>query len=157
MWRYLNPLLIVVSLLTIGCSNSEKVISKETESIIFKNHSYEEVDHLMIEWKNMFLQEKEQYYVYVFSKTCGHCREIKNQVIDYALSEKETIFFIEYNNEILIIDDRDILIGVHKIDKCGILGVPSLFEIKEQKVSNYYLGEIEVIEILQNCFSLIEN
>ena len=140
-----------------GCS---KTISNDTSedlisSIIF--YDYNLVDNLSIEWEQALLQEDEHYFVYIYSKTCGHCLEIKNDVIKCALQTTEKIYFVEYSESIPIIQDREIVLEETDINRCGVVGVPSLFEINQHVIVNYYLGGKEIIEILEKVFSTIEN
>lgn len=148
--------LVFLALVT-GCSKttSKDTSLSETSTIIF--YDYNLVDYLSIEWNRALLQEEEHYYVYIYSKTCGHCLEIKNDIIKCALKEIEKIYFIEYNDSIPIIEDREIVLEETDIDRCGVVGVPSLFEINQHAIVNYYLGGKEIIEILEKVFSTIEN
>ena len=140
----------------VGCSKAshKEMNSSEAPTVIFYDYSL--VDNLAIEWDQALLQEDEQYFVYIYSKTCGHCLEIKNDVIKYALDGSKKIYFIEYNEIIPIIQNREEVLEATEISKCGVVGVPSLFEINQHKITNYYLGAKEIIEILEKVFSLIE-
>ena len=148
--------LIILSLIT-GCSKGEKVENSDTSTSFSINFDYEMVEHLSIEWDQVLSQEEDNYYVYIYSKTCGHCREIKNEVIGYALAKKEKMYFIEYSEVVPKITQKEEVLGATDITYCGVIGVPSLFEIKEHKIINYYLGAKEIIEILEKVFSTIEN
>lgn len=149
---FLLPFLILIS----GCSK-KNIDHPSSTSITIKNHDYSGVENLFIEWTEMLNQNKNNYYVYIFSRTCGHCREIKNDVIEYALLDEGSLFFIEYQDSIPKVSFKEEVIGVSNIDKMGIVGVPSLFEIHDQKIVNYYLGTKEILEILEKLVSSIEN
>lgn len=119
---------------------------KPKEEQIFE---YEDVKNLTIEWKEMFLLEKDDYYAYIYSETCGHCREIKQDVISKAL-KTENIFFIPFTKEIPIISDPKVAIGKSDFESLGIIGTPTLFRIQNHMISEQYVGSHDILETLTN-------
>ncbi|MGM9874098.1 MAG: hypothetical protein ACI31G_04195 [Bacilli bacterium] len=117
-----------------------------------KNHSYEEVKDYFITFDEIFLKEEYSYYVYFFSYQCVHCNNIKNEVIEYALNENnERIYFIHFESDFPRCDDIHFsLVGINKIEDVCLVGTPSLLEIKDKQISEYRLGEEEVISLLLN-------
>ena len=131
-------------MMLVGC-NERIEISSQSEIA----YDYDLVSDKHIEWKSIFEQEDNNYYVYIYSMTCGHCRIIKDDVISYALSH-DNFYFVIYSASIPLINNRDLAIGKDSIYGLGIMGTPSLFEINSHIITNYYLGTSEIIETLSN-------
>lgn len=144
---------IIPLLLFSGCEKSEeenKLIPSISTEI---KYEYENVLEYHIEWKNMLSLDGE-YYAYIYSPTCGHCREIKQDIIEARLSHGINVYYIKYNKDINIVDNGDELIDKDSIDDLGILGTPSMFEINNHKVKGYYAGKTAIIETLTNLYNV---
>ena len=129
-----------------GCQNKkEEIISKDS-----KEYEYDDVSHLMIEWNHIFDQVEEDYMTYFYSETCGHCKQIKQQVIDYALNGMNKIYFVKFTDEIPIITDRDSVIGKESTTELGIVGTPSIFVISSHIIVDYIVGSTAIISTLTN-------
>ena len=78
----MNKLLIlpITSILILGCSPN-----KEAKAI---EYDYSDVADLTICWNDILSVESDKYFAYIYSRTCGHCNEIKQDVITYALVNK---------------------------------------------------------------------
>ena len=77
--------ILCCSLCLTGCDidNSKSTSSKTMFSLSqFVERNYEDVKTKMIYYSNIFSVEKESYYVYFFSKTCSHCSNLKNFIIE---------------------------------------------------------------------------
>ena len=51
-------------------------------------HFYYEIKDYEIEWEQIFDIELNEYYVYFYSKTCGHCSELKNWIIQKRIEKR---------------------------------------------------------------------
>ena len=131
----------------ISCSSANKAVSESENSIIIP-HDYSEVSDRMIEWQDIFEQEDDFYYCYVFSKTCSHCNAIKDYVIDYAL-RKNNMYFIEFNKNIPIMSDISYTIEKTNVEDIGILGTPTLLEIFNGTLIANVAGEKNILQKLQ--------
>ena len=126
-------------LLLASCSNE---LPKENDVIDRKeNRSYEEISSLLIIWEDRFLQDKELYFVYIFSKSCNHCESFKDEIIYYALDKTLPIYFCEFFDSISICDD------LYDMSNC-ILGTPSLLEIINQEMKDNIAGVSKIRERL---------
>lgn len=135
--------------LLLGCNKAKTTNdSKANSSEII--YDYSDVSHLTIEWKEILNQEEERYFGYVYSSQCGHCKEIKQDVIKAALNGEKKIYFITYTKEIPIITNAINNIGVDDYEKLGIIGTPSLFEIENRIVMDCYTGSKAIIATLTN-------
>ena len=105
---------------------------------------------MIIEWSDILSQEDERYYAYIYSTQCGHCKEIKQAVINIALNSDKKIYFITYTKDIPIITNASNNIGVDNYENLGIIGTPTLFEIEHKVVLDCYTGSEAIIETLTN-------
>lgn len=134
-------LLPLMTMFLIGCTKENKVVAEE--------YDYSDISHLSICWDDIFKIEDKQYFVYIYSETCGHCQEIKQDVISYALNH-DSFYFIKFNSGIPIINDRNLVIGKNKIEELGIVGTPSMLLITKHIVEANYVGKKEIIRTLTN-------
>ena len=132
--------LVAISLVACG--------SKKEEPI--KEYDYEDVGDQMICWNEILSIDSESYYAYIFSRTCGHCNEIKQQVISYALNNKERFYFVEYSKDIPIITDASSVIGKDNVCDIGIVGTPSMFLVANHVVMENIVGSKNIVKTLTN-------
>ena len=118
------------------------------EESINKDHSYDEIEDYKIEWNSLFSLAKTHYFVYFYSVHCGHCEQIKNQIIEYSLTHIEEFFFLEYTSEIPVITNPEQTIGVDNLENFGIRGTPSLVEIENKKVVLNLSGTNDILSFL---------
>lgn len=126
--------------MVVGCHNKNSVIYPPLE--------YESVEEYRISWTNIFEVQSDSYYSYIYSETCGHCKEIKELVIKTAIDHQNLIYFTLYSEEIPIVENNESMIGKSSVNELGIIGTPSLFEIKEHKVTNIYTGATSISIVL---------
>lgn len=138
-------LLLIPFLVSCGLTNTKEL---ESEYSNISPHDYSEVDDKLILWENVFFQEDDFYYCYIFSKTCSHCNAIKDYVIDYAL-RKNNMYFVEYNKDIPIMSDVSSTIDATSIDNIGILGTPTLLEVFNHALISNVAGEKNILQKLQ--------
>ena len=103
------------------------------------DHNYHETKNDLIFWDNVFAQEQDDYLVYFYSESCGHCNEIKQDVITFYLKELIDMYFVCTDIDAVFGPTKN-LIGVNTIDDFYIFGTPFLTRIKEHAVSEYYVG-----------------
>lgn len=141
--------LLIFPALVGGCFGEKKQENFNIENIEIPeaNHEYFEVDKYNINWSDILKQNKQTYYVYIYSITCSHCQELKNWIIDQALN-REDIFFVRATSNVPIVTDVSFTIGTEEIDKVAILGYPSLLKITENSVAKNIAGNSKIIELL---------
>ena len=134
-----------------SCSHSALDIVKEEseENRQVGPHDYSEVVDRTILWEETFNQEPYSYYCYIYSKTCSHCQEIKDIVIDYALNHAD-FYFIEYNKSIPVFNDVSRTIGATDTEHAGILGTPTLYYLINNTLIENIAGSQNVVKKLQN-------
>ena len=96
-----------------------------------------------ISFQNIFL-EKENHWVYFYEETCYHCQKIEQEVLSF-LQDTSLHFYlvndipIEYFNT-----NYQKAIGASKVEDVLIPGYPTLIQIENQKISQFYVGTSEI-------------
>ena len=128
------------TVLLTGCFSffpkQEEIKEEKTKQEI--THSYDEVESLTIFWSEIFKQSESEYYVYLYSETCSHCNSIKDLMIEYALTQKTTIYFIKSSSEHNLSDIAST--GVNNLSDLYIRGYPSLLKLKDKTVISNLAG-----------------
>ena len=135
----MKPLLLPISMLLVGCTPT-------IEKSHF-NYDYVDVKEATISWSNIFLQKEDQYSVYFYSPTCGHCAEIKQDILAYYFESIETLYFVQTDEDTKFGSKTD-LIGVNDIDSFHIFGTPFLINIKDHSVLKYYAGVNSILSYI---------
>ena len=130
--------LIIIS---VSCSKSSK------ESISSIIYDYDLTQDKTIEWNDLFNQNPDFYYVYVYSPKCGYCNDIKQDVLNYCFNLSSSMYFVCTDNDIVIGPPKD-LVGLNNIEEFYIFGTPFLIEVKERAVANYYAGKEEILAFI---------
>lgn len=137
--------LILLTLTLLSCSKNNGGGSEKQEQVL----SYDLIEEKCIEWDKIFLQDEDDYLVYFFRETCGHCNAIKSDVLSYYLLEKEVMYFIKNpNNPEYFSKTMENLRGINDISNFKIYGVPLLLEILNGEVLNYHYGEKQILDYL---------
>lgn len=134
-------ILIPLVMCLLSCSNNKVINIEEVK------HTYEEVNHLLMEWQDLLTKEN-NYYCYIYSIYCTHCENIKDIVINKAL-QIDNLYFVKYQKDIPIFKDVSNTIGAKDIESVGILGTPSLIGVDNHEVILNVAGEKKVLEILE--------
>ena len=137
---------IPIMLLAVGCkkvnSISPSISSQESAAL-----DYDLVIDKIISWDEALSQSLEKYNVYVYSLTCGHCREIKETVISKAI-ERNDIYFIEYSKSIPVSEDVSDTIGKNDITEIFILGTPTLLVVENGVLIDNLAGKNAILKAL---------
>ena len=102
-------------------------------------YSYSDVKDKEILYSNIFGMEQSNYYVYFYSRTCSHCNDLKPFIIPKII-ERNDIYLVEASEQVVILEDISVTIGVSSIENFGILGYPSLVKIEEKVVTKNIAG-----------------
>ena len=128
----------------------DKVTNKEPTHVI-PHHSYEEIADKVIMWNDVFLASEDDYCVYFYSRTCHYCEEIRDEVIEVALTHQMPIYFC--NDNAIKTDpylDPKSTIGMGDISKFKIKGTPSIIEVSEHVIKGHYAGKKASIDFVRN-------
>ena len=107
------------------------------------------VSDVTIAWNDVFNQFEADYLVYFYSEICGHCREIKNEIIAFYQSRCWAMYFV-CTDEYAVFGPRSDLKGIDNINDFYIFGTPFLCEIKNYVVGDYYVGVNSIREFINN-------
>lgn len=122
------------------CSCSNKSAIKQLD--------YSDFISYQIEWKNVFFTAKSHYFVYVYSETCGHCEQIKQQVLNYVDSGNIDTYLVHFTKDIPVKNDVGETIGSTSIENVWILGTPTLLEIEDKVLITNVAGPSRILPLL---------
>lgn len=134
---------LIVGLATCSCSKTKP------DYVSYNSYEYNDIVDFSIDFNEIFLQDLEYYFVYVYQLNCLHCELIKQEVIQYALSNKLRMYFLEYTNKIKVEKDVSQTIGATRPEEVAILGTPSLFLISNKKLTLNVAGMDLVKSVLR--------
>ena len=144
----MKRLLIIVlsSVLFVSCSKTTKssLESYDSQTAIL---DYDVIKDKEISWNDLLVQDKELYSVYVYSLTCGHCNEIKQEVISYALN-RDDFYIVEYSENIPICDGQEEQGEKDKLEEICIFGTPSLLFINGGVLVKNIAGSKAILEAI---------
>ena len=121
----------------------------ESSDYTVYEHDYNEIEELLISWGDIFKIEDPRYYVYFYSETCSHCKNIKNEVIGYSLSNQTPMYFVTFNKEVVVSHDISNTIGLTSVEGLSILGTPSLLDIESGVIVQNIAGETAILNYLK--------
>ena len=110
---------------------------------------YDSFPDRVIEFKELFNQNRDDYYVYIFSYSCGHCIEFKEEILPIIFNNRN-MYLIEYTKEIKISSNVDNTIGAKSVEEVSILGTPTLLEIKDGLLAVNVAGKTEIRKIVSS-------
>lgn len=143
-------LLFFIPFLLTSCNKTIVIVEEEEKDYSTQKitHSYDEIADKKIYWSNIFSQKEDQYYVYLYSTSCTHCNSIKDAIIEYALEEYHTIYFVSSSAEHNLSDVVDKYAIVDSLDELYIRGYPSLLKLEENVVTLNLAGVRDIIDEL---------
>lgn len=109
---------------------------------------YNQLEEYQITWRDLFSQSNSEYFVYIYSLSCLHCQNIKEEVISFVISEKYPTYLIEYTKDIPISNNVEDCIGSSSYVEVTIKGTPSLLQIKNGYLILNVAGSKEISSVL---------
>lgn len=137
---------LLFSLLISGCSFTKVEATNDKGN---KGRDYSDYVDLQLEWKNLFLPAKSQYFVYIYSISCQHCNNIKQDVLTAVDEYRDWFYLIQYSSEIKTNSNVVDTIGKDLIEEVYILGTPTLLEISNHYVALNIAGEKDILSYLK--------
>ena len=135
--RCLLYLLSIFSLF--GCSEQNETKDQTPKETVKVSHDYSEVQDFELMWETMFDVDSDDYYVYFYSTTCNHCEELKDYIVDKALSRGD-IYFVKGSSKDQIGKDANLSKYAENPGDIWILGYPSLLKISSHKCTKNLAG-----------------
>lgn len=145
MKRYIPILLLAVTTLG-GCSN---II---TSSDIEREPHYNEVEDLHIEWNDMFDQNEDQYYVYVYAIACTACSMLREGIVNFSRNSGNNFYFVYPSDDIDYVDDEETAetsLGATSIADVHIYTTPTLIKITDGAVTYYSRDYYEIKSLIE--------
>ena len=155
--RKIFGLVFLIPVMLCGCVKKTDTSNLSSTSLISNsesmhtNYDYDDISEQIVYWDEIPLIDLNEFIVYFFSRTCGHCQSIKQQVIPIILS-RSNIFACEASNEFVFCNIQPIG-KLDEIDFC-IIGYPTAVYFKNGSVILYANGEKEVLGLLNQNISL---
>ncbi|MBR2507108.1 MAG: hypothetical protein IKB70_09495 [Bacilli bacterium] len=109
---------------------------------------YNQLEEYQITWKDLFSQSNSEYFVYIYSLSCLHCQNIKEEIISFVISEKYPTYLIECTKDIPISNNIEDCIGSSSYVDVVIKGTPSLLQIKNGYLILNIAGSKEILSVL---------
>ena len=126
--------LVLPLMLLVGCTPNKSIEEK---------HNYHEIKDRLIAWNDIFIQEEEEYYVYFYSERCGHCNDIKQNIINFYYKDVVYMYFVCTDID-SVTGPRSDIKGIDNIDDFYIFGTPFLTQLSSHKINDYYVGVSEI-------------
>mgnify|MGYP003308482240 CR=1 FL=1 len=144
--RRIFLLTIFAALTMVQCSNSS---SKNIDATIDSSAiDYDYLKEMHVNWFDILNLSINDYYVYIYSKSCGHCNQIKETILNYALDDRIILRFCEFTDEIPLKSSINPYEIVCSIDDIGILGTPTLLHINNSCLIYNLAGSNNIVSYL---------
>lgn len=133
-------LLYSLSVFTLfSCSETTETKKEQSTQPISISHYYDEVQDYELMWETIFDVNSNDYYVYFYSTTCNHCEELKDYIVEKALT-REDIYFVRGSSKDQIGNDPNKSKYAENPGDIWILGYPSLLKITGHKCMKNLAG-----------------
>ena len=112
---------------------------------------YEIVEKQSISLSEFFLQEEEDYLVFIHADTCSHCKEIIGDVAQFAEDNLVKTYFLNVSkeeNKMNKVSVEEITIGVDNLDDLVYAGTPTIFEIEKGVTTAHIPGKDKCLTFL---------
>lgn len=111
-------------------------------------YDYSLISDYKIKWSDIFSKNDENYFLYFYSESCFYCEELKQDILYYFDNEKPIMYFVEDDEDFVIGNDANKLIGVSDLKSFYILGTPTLVKIENKKVTFSLVGVNKIKEYI---------
>lgn len=145
--KHIFTVFIVLFTLLNQCSQNNKEQEEKKEP------HYVEVEEYHINWSDLFVQEDDTYYVYVYSIACVYCSQIREKITDLAKKELVDLYFVYPSDDITFINDEEKAyssIGASKIEDVYIYTTPTLMKISDKIIEEYTRNYDEINAFLDS-------
>ena len=138
------PLLLAAVFTSCSPSKSESTSKNAVQE-------YEIVYKQEISLSECLSQKEEQYLVFFYSDTCGHCKEIIEDVVLFATSDIMKMYFLNVTkneNKINRCPADEITTGIDRVDNLKIVGTPTIIEVEEGITTMNIAGKDDCLKFL---------
>ena len=123
--------LLPITLLS-GCQKNNEPSHKEPH--------YQEVEEYHIEWKDIFSQQQDKYYVYVYSIACPQCSALREDITNIAKKGFAHLYFVYPDDDIAFTrneEEADNSLGASSLENVYIYTTPTLMEFTNKEITSY--------------------
>ena len=138
------PLLLVAVFTSCSSGKSE---SKSKNAI----EEYEIASKQEINLVDCLSQKEDEYLVFFHSETCGHCKEIIDDVILFATSDIIKTYFLNISkneNKITRCSRDEIELGINRVEDLKIVGTPTIVEVEKGVITANVVGKDSCLAFL---------
>lgn len=141
----MKKLFILITMLLSSCTKT----SITTDEITSFNSIYDYSDFVnrTINFEDIFTIDFD-HEVYIFSKSCRHCENIKDLVLGYGFN-KVDFFLLEFTSSIPVTSDISSTIGATSYETVSILGTPTLLVINSGLLEYNLAGENKIKDYIE--------
>ena len=96
-------------------------------------------------------QIEEKYLIFFYSETCGHCKEIIEDVTLFAESNIIKTYFLNISkseNKIKRCSHDEIEIGIDRVEDLKIVGTPTIVEVEKGETTANVAGKDSCLSFL---------
>ena len=137
-------LFLLTSLSSCATSNSSEASSIEPKE-------YEIVEKQSISLSEFFLQEEEDYLIFIHADTCSHCKQIMGDVAQFAEDNLVKTYFLNASkeeNKMNKVSVEEVTVGVDNLDDLCYAGTPTIFEIEKGVTTAHIPGKDKCLTFL---------
>ena len=142
----LHTLPFLLTVVFTSCSPS--ISGSESKNAI---QEYEIVTKQEISLCECLSQEEPDYLVFFHSDTCGHCKEIMEDVIRFAESNIMKMYFLNVGkdeNKVGRCSADEITTGIDQVDDLRIVGTPTIMEVEDGITTMNVAGKDDCLKFL---------
>ena len=147
---YMKHILVILTTTFItlaGCGKEKGITSSNNVP------HYNEVEELHIEWNDLFNQNNDSYYAYVYSVTCTPCSMLREQVTSFSKGNYVNFYFVFPNDDIPFVNDEntaDASLGKNNINDVYIYNTPTLIGITNKTITSYSRDYYEIKSFIES-------
>ena len=105
---------------------------------------------MKISYQDVFNMEEDEYYIYYYQESCYHCHGIKSKMINFALESEISFYFVEVVEDYGFLSrNKEDTIGTNDPMKAFALMTPQLSLVKYGYITETYIGEEEILNIIE--------
>jgi len=127
---------LAMSVVVMSCSPVKDITNSKNTF-----EQQEIVINSQISWLEALNQPQNNYLIFIYSETCGHCHDMIDEIIDFAESGILPTYFINMQKYQIPIS-YEIKDNVSDINELSIKGTPTILEI-ENKVAMVNISGID--------------
>ena len=145
--KHIFGIVITVLIALAGCGKNKGATSSYNEP------HYNEVEEYHIEWKELFNQDNDSYYAYVYSVTCTPCSMLREEIINFAKGHYVNFYFIYPSDDISFTEDSSIAdasLGKSSINDVYIYTTPTLIGITNKTITSYSRDYYEIKAFIES-------